>query len=269
MNIRRESVYSLVRRIARGRRFSMAGYSDAEWRCILGGEWAGTTTALGQVIDPAHGRRLLDVLRRRAADPAFLVAVPACLYAREGPGGTFLPGLPGFAEGQVDWLLGREDLTLPHAVERDCLLDDLAAAGGLYPWVRQFRRMHVCLIGPAPLRGLRDVVPYARFVEVESPNLHLSPDGIERAVRAAEDFDPGGSPPAFLVSAGVSAALIVDRLHDRTARTGGWALDMGSVWDAFVGIGGQRAWRAELYADPARLEKWKADCTRGIDGRGW
>lgn len=273
MRIRRESVYHYCRMMRRGEWFSFAGYSDAEWRCCFAartGEWAGTRTGLGQVIDGAHGRLLLDVLTRRAADPHFMFAVPRCLWPHQGAAGGFAPGLPGFAEGQVDWLLGSLGVD-PVGWERDDVLDDLARDAGLFPWIREFRRHQLCLIGPAALRGVAEFLPVRHYVEVETPNLHLAPGGIEAAVRAARAWAPRtGHTACYLVSAGVSAAVLIDRLHDPVVRAGrGWCLDMGSVWDGFVGAGGQRAWRAALYADPAALEKWKSDNLTGKDGRGW
>ena len=35
-----------------------------------------------------------------------------------------------------------------------------------------------------------------------------------------------------------------------------FAIDMGSTWDSFVGIGGQRAWRGQLYSDPRKYQAW-------------
>ena len=70
--------------------YSFAGYSDAEWYCILK-ERVGEKTAAGQVISAAHGERLLDIVRRRHKDERFLFAVPKCL--RE---------LPAFVNGEID-----------------------------------------------------------------------------------------------------------------------------------------------------------------------
>lgn len=281
MKINRESVHHYVRMMQRREYFTFAGYSDAEWRCVLGGEWAGTVTALGQVIDPDHGALLADVLVRRAGNPSFLVAVPRCLWAHEAdhpdgtPGsGRFVPGLPGFAEGQVDWWLGRKRLHLD-GWERDDVLDDLAARGGLFPWLREFRRHRVLAVGPEHLRRLPgDVLAIDHLVPVTTPNLHREPGGIDAAVAAALRWLrtglPAGHTVCVLVSAGVSAAVICDRLHHAVVDCKlGWVLDMGSTWDAFVREGGQRAWRAELYADEARYKKWLNDCLFGIDGRGW
>ena len=147
--------------------YAMAGYSDAEWYCILGLR-AGEKTGLGQILDPDHGWLLLDVLRRRQGDPRFFFAVPKCLYT-----------LPSFCDGQLDWFLGRENIRI-EAVERDMLTDDLAAAAELYPFIKRLQEYPVVLIGPEPLRATESFLHYKRFVPISTPNLHREPGGIDR-----------------------------------------------------------------------------------------
>lgn len=247
MKIRCESIEHFLPRVAPGPTsgvvgpYAMAGFSDAEWYCILGLR-TGEKTGLGQILDPEHGKLLLDVLRRRQGDPRFFCAVPKCLY-----------GLPHFCDGQIDWLLGREDIRL-EAVERDMLTDNLAEEAGLHPLIKRLQDFPVVLIGPEPLRATKDFLRYAHFVPISTPNLHQEPGGIERAVGDALAFT---GPAVHLVSAGVSAAVIIDRLYE--AKPDSWYLDCGSIWDAFVGIGGQRVWRAKLYANPQLWERWKRE----------
>lgn len=247
MKIHDADVNDLVLRITARWRFALAGYSDAEWYCVLG-ERQGERTGLGQVLDAGHGRLLLDVLRRRQGSDRFLFAVPRCLY-----------GLPSFCNGEIDWLLGRENIRI-EALERDALTDDLARAAGLYPLIDCLRRFgNAAVIGPAPLRGLRDVLGARYFVEISTPNLHLEPGGIERAV--AEASAHARRRLVWCVSAGVSAAVLIDRLWDVLPHA--TLIDCGSIWDAFFGVGGQRQWRAELYADPEAWEAWKRKCLTG------
>jgi hypothetical protein len=215
----------------------MAGFSDAEWYCILKNR-IGNKTGLGQVIDAAHGERLLDVIKRRQHDPRFYFAIPKVLWT-----------LPGMAEGQIDWICGRHDIKIS-AFERDMLTDDLARDAELFTFINMLRSHSIVLIGNENLRECT-FLKYRHFVEISTPNLHLESGGIERAVECAMKF---GEPGIYLVSAGVSAAIIIDLLHDAMPRS--WFIDCGSIWDAFVGIGGQRQWRAELYADPEKYKAW-------------
>lgn len=248
MKIHERAIDYYLHWMASGRPFTFAGYSDAEWYCILGlrqGEHSG----FGQTFDAQHGQRLLDALRRRHGDPRWITAVPKCLY-----------GLPEFCDHQLDWFLGRENIRL-EAYERDMVLDDLAAQAGLHPLIRELRARRPVLVGPAPLRACR-FLAYRQFVEVSSPDFHLEPGGIERAVaEVLAGYRRMHGRVAVCVSAGVSAAVILDQLHD--AMPDSWLIDCGSIWDAFVGIGGQRQWRADLYADPAALEQWKRKCLTG------
>lgn len=238
VKIHHESIGHIVNWLDTGQHFSMAGFSDAEWYCILG-ERAGERTGLGQILDATHGQRLLDILRRRQSNSRFVFAVPSCLY-----------DLPSFCNGEIDWFLGNKGIRI-EALERDALTDDLARNAEMYPFICQLQKMPVVVIGPAALRGLEFLRP-RRFIQIATPNLHLEPNGIERAVAEARRF---GKRAVYLVSAGVSAAVIIDQLHDAIPRA--WLIDCGSIWDAFVGIGGQREWRAKLYADPEAWEEWK------------
>lgn len=252
MLIHHESIKHYVDWMRQGQHFAFAGFSDAEWYCVLG-QKENQRTGLGQVISAAHGKRLWDIIKRRHTERWFLFAVPKCLWS-----------MPGFAEGQIDWTLGSRGIMM-EAYERDMVTDDLARDAGLYPLIKQLRSMPVCVIGNGHLRGLKpDVIDYGHFVEISSPNLHMEKHGIEAAVGGALGW---GRPGVYLVSAGVSAACIIDDLWGRIPNS--WFIDCGSIWDAFVGIGGQREWRAELYADPQALAKWKYDNLNGKDGRGW
>jgi hypothetical protein len=238
-----------VRLMRKGVPFAFPGYSDAEWFCMTGMREGGLTGA-GQLLSAEHGQLLTDILVRRQRDPLFFPAVPGCLTR-----------LPAFCDGLVERFLDARGVDLV-AHERDAVLDDLARAAGLYPFIRQLREMGPVLVGPEALRPFAPELGARAFVPVSTPNLHHEPGGIGRAADAVEDA-LAGRPGVVLVSAGVSAAVLVDKVWD-FSDGGVWAIDCGSVWDGFVGIGAQRQWRADLYADPARWERWRRKNLEGV-----
>lgn len=221
--------------------FSLVGYSDAEWYCVLG-KRINERTGLGQIIDANHGKKLCEILERRQKCENFLFAVPRCLGQ-----------LPEFDTYDIEDFLEKKGIEL-EAYERDMVTDDLAEAAGLYPFIReiQSRKNKVVVIGNKHLRKTSHFLGYNHFIEIESPNLHKTSNGVDNAVR---DAIRRGIQGLYLVSAGVSAAVIIDKLHDEIPKS--WFIDCGSIWDAFVGIGGQREWRAKLYKDPVALAAWK------------
>lgn len=255
MNIIEHNIDYYCNRIRQGERFAFPGYSDAEWICIFG--WRpGELSSLGQVLDPGHGQKLLDVLRRRQSDPNFMFAVP-----------KILGKMQGFDEGQIEKFLAGCSIEIT-AYERDMVTDDLAAAAELYPLVKTVKDFNgpKVMIGNHKLSPMLSTLGLTHFFGIDSPNLHMKENGIEDVVQRVlgikQLYGPGytayGSDLClFLVSAGVSAAVIIDQLYDRFPKS--YFFDCGSMWDAFVGIGAQREWRAKLYADPVAHDQWKLD----------
>lgn len=230
-------------KIRQGEPFSFAGYSDAEWFCILKKE-LGNTTGLGQILDEHTGILLGNAYLRRRKDPRFMAAVPDCIWTLNPP---VFPNRR-FANDIELWLSKNKVYPMLF-YERDMVLDNRAAQAGLFPLIDALRGKRVAFVGPAPLRAL-DFLPIVNFVEISTPNFHMERrfKDVARQVAAVE-FD------VCLLSAGVSAAILIDLLHDQFPDR--ILMDCGSIWDLFVGIGLQRTWRQEIYKDPARLEAWK------------
>ncbi len=251
MLIRGNGLDYYLRRMRKSSYFAQVGYSDAEWYCMVGAR-TNRPTGLGQIISEEHGRRLLEVMQRRQSDPSFIFAVP-----------SILPRLPVFAKRYND--LHNPDRFLAHHniklqfYERDRITDDLARDAGLFSLIQQLRNMDTVLIGPKELEAIDFLGSNHQHISINSPNLHLEEEGIEDAVVRAMAGRNDHS--VFLVSAGVSAPIIIDRLYDSYLNS--FFFDCGSIWDAFVGIGGQREWRAKLYENPEALERWKHDNLNG------
>ena len=241
VEILKKTIDWYVNKMQRGECFSFPGYSDAEWFSILHYD-EGKATGLGQILHGPTGDRLLESLVRHDGDPAWMPAVPDVMWT----GGDMQTAEIGL---RIDNLIKKHGVEGPF-YDRDLVTDGLAERAGLHPFIAQLQQMSVVVVGNEHLRSLR-FLNYKHFVEVGCPNFHLEPGGIERAVRECLDY---GRPAVYCVSAGMSAALIIDQLHGELADS--WLIDCGSIWDAFVGIGGQRRWRADLYADPYKHQEW-------------
>ena len=230
-----------VQRLRRGDHFAFPGYSDAEWFCILRHD-THKTTGQGQQLDDATGRRLLRIIKRRCLDSRFLFAVPECMWHLED-----------FQSANIPFRIQRElemNSIEVEFYERDMVLDDLAEQAGLAPWIRQLRNMRTTMIGNAHLREL-DFLEIDYFIEIPPVNLHLDEAAMSDVINRAKGV-PGTQ--AFLFSAGIAAAILIDGIADHQPNSS--LIDCGSIWDAFVGIGGQREWRRKLYKDPEAHRRW-------------
>lgn len=244
--MQKNEIHYYINQMANQDYFAQAGFSDAEWYCMFGIR-DGETTGLGQILSKEFGKVLIDIMTRRDSDPNFLIAVP-----------NILPRLPAFTNRKghqsIKRFITRHNLQ-GKFVERDMFTDDLAEDAELFPFIQQLQKMNTILIGPNELVGI-DFLGNNVHIPIESPNLHMAKSGIENAVaRIAAVWTPGC---IVLVSAGLSAAVIIDRLYEDVGTTC-FLFDCGSIWDAFVGIGGQREWRAKLYKDEVKLNRWRQD----------
>ena len=245
MIIHEKTIDWYIEKLKNNEYFSLAGYSDAEFFCMMGIRIGGST-GLGQKLTREQGEILKEIMQRRQTDPRFMFAIPKCLWE----------DVKALKWHRIDDWMEANNIEI-EAYERDMVTDDLAEAAGLYPFIKQLQQMDVVIIGNRSLRGL-EFLHYEKFIQISSPNLHLDPNGVDIVTLKVKEWDVGYSKqahPVYLVSAGVSAAVIIDRLHDAIPNS--WFIDCASIWDAFVGIGGQREWRAKLYRDPKKLEEWK------------
>lgn len=239
MTILEKDIYFYVDRLKKGKYFCFPGYSDAEFFCMMGIR-LGCSTGLGQLLDGEHGKKLLDVMQRRQHDPRWFFAIPKCLKE-----------LPQLCNGRMDDFLQRNRVEI-HGYERDMVLDDLAKNAGLYPLIAQLQEMDTVVIGPKELRQPLDFLEHRAYISIETPNLHMNSKSLDYAIDQAHDAIGYGA--TCLISAGVSSAIIIDRLYARNQTS--FYIDCGSIWDAFAGIGGQRQWRADLYKDKNAHYEW-------------
>jgi len=241
LKFHRHPVDYYVQRLQNKEHFAFPGYSDAEWFCILGHD-THKTTGQGQQLDDATGRRLLRIIKRRCLDSRFLFAVPECMWHLED-----------FQSANIPFRIQREleiNSIEVEFYERDMVLDDLAEHAGLAPWIRQLRKMRAVMIGNAHLREI-DFLRIQRFIEIPPVNLHLDEAAMSDVINQAKDIN---GVQVFLFSAGIASAILIDGIADHQPNSS--LIDCGSIWDAFVGIGGQREWRRKLYKDPEAHRRW-------------
>lgn len=208
--------------------FSFPGYSDAEMFCLVG-ERVGSRTGYGQKLATDANDLLLETLRKPGrmwpAFPKIMLSFP------QGP-------------RVRNYVASLGDISF---YERDMVTDDLASQpGGLKPLIAKLRAMKVGLVGHPGLKEL-DVFDF-EFFPTEPNDFHLNREGMKKVVEDIKKSDCD----IYLFSCGISAACMIGQVHGQAVM-----FDCGSMWDAYVGIGGQREWRAKLYADEDLLANWK------------
>jgi hypothetical protein len=118
--------------------------------------------------------------------------------------------------------------------------------------------MPVYIVSNRSLRALW-FLKWRKFYEISYPNCFL--DGSLQT--AINQIQKERLPGVYLIAAGLPAALAVQALHKEMPES--WFLDLGSIWDGFVGIGEQRGFRGlDLYANPDRWESWYAANLEGV-----
>ncbi len=223
--------------------FAQGMYGDGEWIAMFK-EKIGSTNAEGTIYTQELCDELEDSLQYDK--PGFLFSAPGAIKN---------PDWTGIGEVKVDRWLEKRLLSRLEFYEKD-MWDKEMKDGKLGPFIQQLRTMNVCLISNKALRGLT-FLNYDHFIELSYPNCYPE---IETVADAAVSYGKEG---VYLISAGLPAALLAQKIYSRVSHS--FVLDVGSIWDAFVGIGAQRGWRAELYSQPDRWEEWKAANLQGID----
>ena len=205
--------------------FSQGMYGDAEWIALFGNR-VGSKNAEDTIYTPELCKVLRLSLEYRADN--FYFSVPEILRT-----------------------LGMEEEIDKHTqqefVEKD-MWDREARLGGLMPFIQQLQEMKTCIISNVNLRRL-EFLHYDEFIEVSYPNCFPEMESVLDQVRVL------GGGYVYLISAGLPAAILAQKIHEMFSDV--FALDVGSIWDAFVRIGAQRGWRRELYADQKLYQDWQ------------
>jgi hypothetical protein len=234
MKIVEHPIEFYIKKLQNQEYFSFPGFSDSEWFC-MNGNHIGEKSAAGQLHTKYIGQRLKRILQNPTWSPntEWMPAVPSVIH--------------NYSEIE-EFNLMAGDQTF---YERDIVTDDLAAQGGLAPLIKQLREMDVYIVSNVHLKGLF-FLKYKKFFELDSVfNFHQDLNALDDKIMEIMNF---GKPGVYLFSAGVSAAVMIGELHGKI--NDAFLIDCGSIWDAFVGMGGHRTWREELYNDPVKWVEW-------------
>ena len=103
-------------------------------------------------------------------------------------------------------------------------------AAKLNPFITALRNLSIPLIfvGPAWLRGLKDIFPKARFIEVPLLDCYFAKETINLQVRKMPH------PALVSFSAGPTAKILIYELFPKLGGKS-FLLDLGSLWDIYVG----------------------------------
>jgi hypothetical protein len=200
-----------VDRMKTGRPFSFSRYGDGEWNAMIGTEGENCD---GHRFFPELGGELRSsVVRRR--DYIYALQPRAIRCMRSDIQGFLASNHIAFAWHNAD------------------VFHDANKRGKLYPLVSALRSTDVVMIGPAPLRAIKDnVFPSKDFIEIPSKDCYLAKDDIIKRVLASAGIH---NHAVFAFSASMTAKVLIYELFPLIGKTN-WLIDFGSLWDIYVGI---------------------------------
>lgn len=118
--------------------------------------------------------------------------------------------------------------------------DKAVREGNLSPFIRQLRTMNVGIIGGSHLIPLGWMMGVKTHITIPSVNCY---DRLEHVLGCVKEMDC----EVWLLMMGLVAPVAAYRLQKQNPDR--FFIDIGSVFDVFVGAGTNRGWRSELYAD--------------------
>lgn len=221
--------------------FSLGMFGDGEWQAIFNASGVAgrkfEANCEGTKYDPKLCEELLESLKYEGKD--FLFSAPNTFKIHN----QYL-----IYEKWVDQTLEQLGVDIEF-VEKNVWNEEMKA-GGLSPLIKELRKKNVCVISNEKMKGL-DFLRYDKFIKISYPNCYL--DGsLDRAYEEAIAY---GKPGVYLIAAGIPAALLAQKLHKAIPES--FVLDLGSIFDGFVGTGGQRSFRANLYENPDQMKEWR------------
>src|SRR3990167_2807913 len=197
------------------------------------------------------GDELKGALLSHQDDPSYMKAIPDCII------NPTWYGIERMIRNMDDWGLQVEAREF---WERDYVTDELAKKSGLNPFIKQLREMDTVVISNQYVLNIKSFLSYKHYVEIPKIDIYLEKNWLKKYTKKILDY---GKPAVYLYSAGFAAAQMIAEVHGKIPNS--FHLDVGSIWDCFVGIGDQRGWRKELYDDPLKWEEWIRINLEGIE----
>lgn len=193
--------------------FALSRYGDGELYCMLGHPGG---NANGCAYTPELHRELLASLQH--PEPDFLYGLQRITPTDKVVLGDLLEREKA---PQTTWY---DTGLIPHEFW----------GGRMYPLLAALREQCLVLVTNNTHRPLNQtkpepVVEYADFIEVPAANAHLVKDEVYRKIKEYQN------PACFVFSCGMAACVFVSELYGKVC-PGSYLLDLGHIWDAFVGV---------------------------------
>lgn len=243
----REPMSFYVGKIERGEPFTSLLYGDGEMLVALDRR-TGRTMAYGEVVTEQMVREMGDSLHDTSPDVIHGTDLWLINW-REYPGGD----VANIQEVGLAW----ERYTSPFSIEwyDGVVWEDAVRAGQFGPFLKALQQREVVLVGNHHLSKLAFLQPKAR-IGIPPQDAYSSIERIE--METARLLRPGD---VCIVCTGLGAIPLIMRLRKQVS--GVTYLDLGSTFDVFVRMGGDRGWRNELYYDYGR---WQALIAKNLEG---
>lgn len=205
-NMRSYSLQSYVDKMKRGERFSLARYGDGEFYCMWGKK--------GQ---NSNGCKYTEELRQALYDSMNHQYDPTFIYGMQ----RILPHDRARAEKEypeTDW----------HDTE---IFSEAVAEGKLYPLIEQLRKMPLVVICNHDVSdAIRKIIPgreINKIIPIRRSNAYE-----DRKLVVNECLKYKDEERVYLFSCGMAANAFISELH---GKVDGWLIDVGHIWDPFVG----------------------------------
>lgn len=214
-----------ARMIESGLHFAQANYGDGEWGCILGHR---LTNSQGEVYCDELEVALKDTLLQ-----------PSGVWCGSNPG-------PKLAEEADRWVRDNE-VDVPWMPK-----EVLAAAnvnGKLAPFLRALREQRVILVGPWHLANLSpDVIgEYTHILVPDATAWTVAEETSALVLRMLRPDD------LVLFAAGMGTNLMIHRMWP-VLPTRVTLLDVGAIFDPYVGVYSRKAYKREKFQNEAMRE---------------